>query len=523
MGGNKVTNIAAGAVTAASKEAVSGAQLFATNQAVASVSSVAGKLGSTTAAGMGGTSSYDAATGTLTTALDLEGTTYNSVNDALDAVVVMLSKATKTTVSAGDNMVVTAVTNPDGSMDYQVATAKDLTVDSVTAGGAVLNTSGLKVSDGTNSTSFGAGGMIITGGPSVTVAGIDAGAKKITNVAAGTAATDAANVGQLQQVQQAAQAHSDQLGVTTAAALGGGAAYDAASGKVSAPSYMTSTGTYSNVGDALAAANAQTNALGNSVAAGMGGGSTYNAATGKVDTKLDVGGTSYNNVNDAINAVNNTASAGWNVSVNGANSTKVAPGATVNMANTDGNVVITKPAGSTEINFNLAKNLKVEGLTVGAGTATTSINGMGVTIAGGPSMTTTGINAGGLALTNVKAGSADTDGVNVAQLRASSATGLAAAKAYTDEQIAGVRADMWDMTRAARAGTASAMASATLPQAFVPGGGMTTIGVSHYQGEQAVAAGMSLMTPDGKKVIKVSGSGNTGGEWGISIGAGFAW
>src|SRR5699024_6982769 len=83
------------------------------------------------------------------------------------------------------------------SNDVTFDLADDIDVASVMAGNSTLDTDGLTVDDGTDSTSYGAGGMRITGGPQITVAGIDAGNKKITNVAAGTADSDAVNKGQL--------------------------------------------------------------------------------------------------------------------------------------------------------------------------------------------------------------------------------------------------------------------------------------------------------------------------------------
>ncbi|WP_215899849.1 hypothetical protein, partial [Acinetobacter brisouii] len=72
----------------------------------------------------------------------------NTVDGAIAAVKDSATKA-KSTVSQGDNIVVTPSTNADGSTNYNVATAKDLTVDSVTAGNSVLNTTGLAINDGT--------------------------------------------------------------------------------------------------------------------------------------------------------------------------------------------------------------------------------------------------------------------------------------------------------------------------------------------------------------------------------------
>ena len=83
-----------------------------------------------------------------------------------------------------------------------------------------------------------------------------------------------------------------------------------------------------------------------------------------------------------------------------------------------GKNIMTNIAGNT-ITVGLAKELK--GLTSAEftdGTNTTTINGKGVTINNGPSMTTAGINAGNQKITNVAAGDADTDAVNVSQLKA---------------------------------------------------------------------------------------------------------
>lgn len=75
-------------------------------------------------------------------------------------------------------------TKVDGS-SITVSLKKDITVDSVKAGNTTVNNEG----------------VTIAGGPSMTVNGINAGGKKITNVADGTDASDAVNYGQLQNVE----------------------------------------------------------------------------------------------------------------------------------------------------------------------------------------------------------------------------------------------------------------------------------------------------------------------------------
>ncbi|MEQ1346193.1 hypothetical protein, partial [Acinetobacter seifertii] len=61
--------------------------------------------------------------------------------------------------------------------------------------------------------------------------------QKITNVAAGTNATDAVNVSQLGAITTAANTKTDALGTSTASNLGGGAVYNPVTGAVSSPIY----------------------------------------------------------------------------------------------------------------------------------------------------------------------------------------------------------------------------------------------------------------------------------------------
>ncbi|MFA9489580.1 MULTISPECIES: YadA family autotransporter adhesin [unclassified Mannheimia] len=72
----------------------------------------------------------------------------------------------------------------------------------------------------------------------------------------------------------------------------------------------------------------------------------------------------------------------------------------------------------------------------------------------------------------------------------------------------------------ANAGVSSAMAMASLPQAFIPGKSMLTGGMATYNGQSAVAIGLSSISDNGRWVIKVSGSVNSRGNAGGSIGAG---
>ncbi|MCU4641982.1 hypothetical protein KTJ61_17930, partial [Acinetobacter courvalinii] len=126
-----------------------------------------------------------------------------------------------------------------------------------------------------------------------------------------------------------------------------------------------------------------------------------------------VNGTSLNNVGDAITELDK----GWNLQSNGANSGAVKAGDTVDIGTADGeeNLQVTKEGNN--IKYSLNRDLKVDSVTAGD----TVVNNDGVTIAGGPSVTKSGIDAAGNKITNVAAGTDGTDAVNVDQLKASAA------------------------------------------------------------------------------------------------------
>ncbi|VTU37889.1 Adhesin YadA precursor [Variovorax sp. PBL-H6] len=131
---------------------------------------------------------------------------------------------------------------------------------------------------------------------------------------------------------------------------------------------------------------------------------------------------------DAVNvaqlrAVNNVAGQGWNLQTNGGAAQNVAPGGTVEFI--DGkNIRITQDA-TNKITVATADDVSFTSVTTGAtkidnngvavGSSTLGVTGL--VIAGGPSVTTTGIDAGSKVITNVSAGVNGTDAVNVSQLK----------------------------------------------------------------------------------------------------------
>ncbi len=75
----------------------------------------------------------------------------------------------------------------------------------------------------------------------------------------------------------------------------------------------------------------------------------------------------------------------------------------------------------------------------------------------------------------------------------------------------------------ADAGTASALAAATIPQAYTPGKSLVGIAAGNYQGQNSLALGMSRISDNGKIIIRLSGTANTQGKTGVAAGVGYQW
>ena len=105
---------------------------------------------------------------------------------------------------------------------------------------------------------------------------------------------------------------------------------------------------------------------------------------------------------------------------------------------------------------------------------------------------------------NVAAGVAPTDAVNVSQLQ-------------------GVASRINKVADEADAGTAAAMATAGLPQAYLPGKSMVAVSAGTYRGKTGYAVGFSAISDSGNWIIKGSASGNNKARFGATIGAGYQW
>ncbi|EAQ4212389.1 TPA: YadA-like family protein [Salmonella enterica subsp. enterica serovar Teltow] len=122
-------------------------------------------------------------------------------------------------------------------------------------------------------------------------------------------------------------------------------------------------------------------------------------------------------------------------------------------------------------------------------------------------------------ISNVSAAVNDTDAVNYAQLKRS----VEEANTYTDQKMGEMNSKIKGVENKMSGGIASAMAMAGLPQAYAPGANMTSIAGGTFNGESAVAIGVSMVSESGGWVYKLQGTSNSQGDYSAAIGAGFQW
>ena len=361
-------------------------------------------------------------------------------------------------------------------------------------------------------------GLTIAGGPSVTKDGIDAGDKKITGVAKGDISkdsTDAVNGSQLWDIKN--KIDKDVAASKTEVEEGKNITVKEEKGADGQTIYKVSTSDEVefdkvDVGSVSIDKN-KVDKDGNTIISGVG--------AGKADTDaVNVG-----QLKDVVAGANK----GFNVTAQGKNESNVANGGSIDFNNTDGNIKVQKATGSNDISFNLNPNLdlgKEGSITTGdtkvnnsgVTTGNTSLTNNGITINNAKpdsqdydenktvSVTDKGLNNGGNRITNVGPGVDGTDAVNMNQLKDFGYNLGNKIDKVGDE---------------ANAGVSSAMAMAALPQAYIPGKSMVTGGMATYNGQGAVAVGLSKLSDNGRWVLKISGSADTEGNAGGAVGAGF--
>ncbi len=484
----QVVNVAAGTEAT---DAVNMAQLLDTNEALVTY--------------LGGTTAFDSATGlwtaptfnisafsptgaaTTTAFGDVTGA-FDAVNSSLNVLNTRISQAqpgspspfvqvnsTKAGATAGgaDSIAIGPLANASGAGSTAIGDGASASADNSVALG-----SGAVASVGAQSGYTGAYGAA---GASSSVGEVAVGStgaeRKVTHVADGSEQYDAVNVGQLQN------------GVTYA--IDQSKAYTDT--QINNINNGTSGMFQVNNSNALAAPAASG---ANSVAGGAGA-----SAAGANSTALG-NGASVTGGNAVALGAGSVASRDNTVSVGSA-------GAERQITNVGDGSAATDAVNLRQLQASQQGTIRYDSTVNGA----TNFN----------SVTLGSSGSGPTTVHNVAAGTAGTDAVNVDQLRAGMNQTLDWSKAYTDERMDGFDRDLRRTDNRASAGVAAAMAVAGLPQPYEAGRSMAAVAAGSYNGESGVAVGISGVSDGGRWIYKFSGSTNSRGEGGVSVGAGLQW
>ena len=400
----RIQNVSAGLVTAGSTDAVNGSQLYTLTRPLR----FAGD--NSTVGSYANASSTDA----------------NVIQRSSDQALKVTGGAALNNLSSNNIGVVANSSN--NTLTVQLS--KDLTgLNSVTAGNTVMNNSGITIKNGNNPVSL-------------TNAGLNNGGNKITNVAAGTSDTDAVNVGQLNKAASkatstvsagknmtvtpdttAADGHTDyKVALNDTVTLGEGANAVTVDG--------TNGGIQVGTKVSLDGANG-TGTVGNVIINGNGSNGTVNGLTNKIWNPENIVSGQAATEDQLKSAVDNSSTAittaGMNFAGNDGTVIHKNLGEQLNIVggyegtgSTSSKNVKTVKNASGALEIQMADDAVFNSVTAG----NTVLNTNGVTIGSGSStvsLTNAGLNNGGNKITNVAAGTDDTDAVNVGQLNKAAA------------------------------------------------------------------------------------------------------
>ncbi|KUY77175.1 YadA-like family protein [Burkholderia cepacia] len=363
---------------------------------------------------------------------------------------------------------------------------------------------------------------------SVSLIGGDANAAVVLkNVAAGTADTDAVNVKQLKGVQSslnqlgalAVQYDDASKSSITLGGAGGTRITNVQAGTLSATSTDAVNGSQLYATNQQVAKNTTdiTNLQGNvnNIANGKAGLVQQQDPNGAITVGKDTGGTSVNFSGTSGDRVLTGVAAGVkdNDAVNMGQFNNALKNAAANdqirAAATDANTTWIARADAGSIGSTATATGK-NAVAVGQGSVADRDNSFSV-----------GAKGSERQVTNVAAGTAPTDAVNVQQLNDNLSTATSQAKGYTDQRIGQVYNSFNDLKKDMYGGVASAMAVAGLPQPTGAGRSMVSAATSNYHGQQGFAAGYSYVTESNRWVVKASVTGNTRSDFGAVVGAGY--
>ncbi|QEN10789.1 hypothetical protein E5Q53_04650 [Haemophilus parahaemolyticus] len=349
-------------------------------------------------------------------------------------------------------------------------------------------------------------GLTIKNGPSVTEKGVDAGNKKVTNVADGDineTSKDAVNGSQLYQAVNninknvnAAKTEleeGDNVTITSRVGNNGQTIYKVSSTDNSAHVQGGS--------DAVSVTKAET--------------TRKDGSTTVTDYTVDLSSKTKDDIKKGVDAHDTVTNKGltFNADKGTTGAKKLGSQVAVNGDNKN----IETVADTNGVKVKLKDDINVNSVTANTFKAgDTIVNTKGVQVAAKDDrgnntnvvINEKGINAGNTRIQNVAAGRADTDAVNVSQLKGA---------------VTQIGNHINKMDKNLRAGVAGAMAAGGLYHATLPGKSMVAAGAGTYKGESAVAVGYSRLSDNGKVGIKFSVNTNTRGDAGAAASVGYQW
>ncbi|WGE90589.1 YadA-like family protein [Actinobacillus genomosp. 1] len=234
-----------------------------------------------------------------------------------------------------------------------------------------------------------------------------------------------------------------------------------------------------------------------------------NVAAGEVsaNSKDAVNGTQLHATNQNVTNLQNEVAKGWNLettTVDGSVSkSNVKMGDTVKVK-AGNNIEITQ--NGSNIAIATSKTPSFDSVKVGKGDNTATIETVKDNY--GSALKVSGANGQSTRITNLADGKADSDAVNVGQLKR--------ATNNINRRLDRVNKDL-------RAGIAGAMAMGNLYQANMPGKSMVSAGVGTYKDQGAIAVGYSRLSDNGNIGVKISVNGNTRGDTGAAASFGYQW
>ncbi|NID16513.1 YadA-like family protein [Luteibacter yeojuensis] len=567
-----ITHVAAGQVNGGSTDAVNGSQLFATNQAIESLNTTVinsathyysvndngvtgGNYANDGASGLNAVASGVGSVATAQNATALgQGTNASVVggvalgSGAVSDRAIAPASGTVTAgthtipyntsdrnllgaVSVGNATDFRQVTNvADGTEDQDAVTLRQLKgslsafavtptkyfhANSAAADSAAVGAESVAVGpettvNGDNGIGMGNHAIVQQTAPG----GIAVGQDTTVNLADGVALGTGATANAIQGMALGAGSEADYVG---SVALGSGSKTDAAVGTASA----TLAGTTYNFAGITPGSTVSVGAAGaertiTNLAAGRISQLSTDAINGSqlfaTNASIDA---IYSELTNLSNTVNNLPPGGGG---NGGNNQYDNSNDDTDPASATGSNSTASGAGSSATGNNSTA--------VGANSSATGDNSVAIgtgSVASGNNTVSVGSAGHERTVTNVAAGTAPTDAVNVSQLDQAVESAKNWSKSYTDQRFQTVNQDLNRIGNRANAGVASAMAMASLPQAYQPNQNSAGVAVGSFHGETGIAVGLSTITESGHYVLKLNATTNSRGDAGAGVGAAVVW